>query len=132
MSVTRECMLHMESVNFNDLNTIGEMLNFLKENNALPELNNYNMKIDEDKIRLTHQSKSWTWIEINKNGQLKWDEHYKETGLEKDRILNAIETYYSPYVVAKEFAEAGQTLYGNTAMALTEDKQNIVVVSSEG
>ncbi|HEM56158.1 MAG TPA: hypothetical protein ENO30_05280 [Thermodesulfobium narugense] len=135
MSVTRECMLQTDKVNWSDTKNIADLLNFLKENNVLPELENYQMKVSDDKIELKNKTRSWDFVRIETDSQgrpkLSWDEHYQGVRELKDKVERSIESYYVPYVTAKEFLEVGQQLYGNASMMLTEDMENIVVVANE-
>lgn len=108
MSVRVEGLLDLPHADLSDVQTLHELLLFLKEHELCQELKDYKILFREGNLRIEHTQRDWSYLEISPEGKLFWDEHHKKTVEEKDAILRALREYYPMFRKALEIqAEVG-------------------------
>lgn len=102
MSVKVEGVLDLPHVDLRDLETLQELLLFIKENDLCEELKDYRITYRRGVLRVEHGKRNWSYFEIRSDGRIAWDEHYEETTKEKNAILDAIREFYPMFKKAME------------------------------
>lgn len=103
MSIVVEGVIDLPFVDLRDVMTIHELLLFLEEQGVL-SLKDWDIKVQGEKLMLSHRSRNWSWIELCE-GKVRLDAHYKETEKFKDQLLDLIREFYPMYKKALEIIE---------------------------
>ena len=119
MSKTITGVIDMPFVNFSDLDTIEELLEFLIEEGIL-NLSVTTLSRHEQYIKI--KEGIYHWLEIHSNGTIKFDDMYEKR---KNEILDAIQEYYPQFKTAKDIIEENHIR--EYKMHMDKEKEELLV-----
>ncbi|MEM2695604.1 MAG: hypothetical protein QXU09_01560 [Thermoproteota archaeon] len=122
MSVKVEGVIDLPHVDLRDMVSIYELMHFALEQDLWEELKDWSISLTEDKVVFTHKSRSWSYVEVHKDGTVVWDKHYKETTSFKDKLISFISEYYPMFKKALSIASKY-----NAKMSYDKERERIIL-----
>lgn len=128
MSVVVEGVIDLPHTDLSDTSTLHELLLFLLSLSILA-LNEWEYELTESGLKLTHKSRKYSWVEIRKDGIVRWDEHYKDTVKFKDELLRILREFYPMFAKAKEIISKNSLK--NYSLRYDKEREVLVLEAQE-